>query len=138
MVRQKSFKKKFISHFFIGTYFYLGFVALFTLPKVYENNKTQIDQNIEVVRSKIAELTNKWVVFCFFNISQYIIKIIIIEFVTEFELLFQLEKRLPKRRRRNRLRNSLIKPIIYISWSMIIILGKHFFIHNIRLSSQLN
>lgn len=39
--------------------FYLGFVALFTLPKVYENNKTQIDQNIEIVRSKIAELTNK-------------------------------------------------------------------------------
>ncbi|XP_060874920.1 reticulon-1-B-like isoform X2 [Metopolophium dirhodum] len=37
----------------------IGFVALFTLPKVYENNKTQIDQNIEVVRSKIAELTNK-------------------------------------------------------------------------------
>lgn len=41
------------------TTFFLGFVALFTLPKVYENNKTQIDQNIEVVRSKIAELTNK-------------------------------------------------------------------------------
>lgn len=40
--------------------FVLGFVALFTLPKVYENNKTQIDQNIEVVRSKIAELTNKY------------------------------------------------------------------------------
>lgn len=39
--------------------FFSGFVALFTLPKVYENNKTQIDQNIEVVRSKIAELTNK-------------------------------------------------------------------------------
>ncbi|VVC28659.1 Hypothetical protein CINCED_3A006717 [Cinara cedri] len=37
----------------------IGFVALFTLPKVYENNKTQIDQNIELVRSKIAELTNK-------------------------------------------------------------------------------
>ncbi|XP_026821874.1 reticulon-1-A-like isoform X3 [Rhopalosiphum maidis] len=37
----------------------IGFIALFTLPKVYENNKTQIDQNIEVVRSKIAELTNK-------------------------------------------------------------------------------
>ncbi|XP_025411697.1 reticulon-1-A-like isoform X2 [Sipha flava] len=37
----------------------IGFVALFTLPKVYENNKTQIDQNIDVVRSKIAELTNK-------------------------------------------------------------------------------
>lgn len=40
-------------------FLYLGFVALFTLPKVYENNKTQIDQNIDLVRSKIAELTNK-------------------------------------------------------------------------------
>ncbi|XP_050524270.1 reticulon-1-A isoform X2 [Daktulosphaira vitifoliae] len=37
----------------------LGLIALFTLPKVYENNKTQIDQNIELVRGKIAELTNK-------------------------------------------------------------------------------
>lgn len=48
--------------FFIEISFFVlfsGFVALFTLPKVYENNKTQIDQNIELVRSKIAELTNK-------------------------------------------------------------------------------
>lgn len=41
-------------------FLFLGFIALFTLPKVYENNKTQIDQNIELVRSKIAELTNKY------------------------------------------------------------------------------
>ncbi|XP_050424411.1 reticulon-1-B-like [Adelges cooleyi] len=37
----------------------IGFLALFTLPKVYESNKTQIDQNIDLVRSKIADLTNK-------------------------------------------------------------------------------
>lgn len=49
----------FFSFSYDALLFYLGFVALFTLPKVYENNKTQIDQNIEVVRSKIAELTNK-------------------------------------------------------------------------------
>jgi hypothetical protein len=36
-----------------------AFVALFTLPKVYENNKAQIDQNLDVVRSKIADITSK-------------------------------------------------------------------------------
>jgi len=34
-------------------------VALFTLPKVYESNKAQIDQNLDIVRSKIADITSK-------------------------------------------------------------------------------
>ncbi|XP_017881228.1 reticulon-1-B-like isoform X4 [Ceratina calcarata] len=37
----------------------IGVVALFTLPKVYETNKAQIDQNLALVQSKINELTNK-------------------------------------------------------------------------------
>ncbi|XP_056638270.1 reticulon-1-A isoform X3 [Diorhabda sublineata] len=37
----------------------IGWVALFTLPKVYEANKTQIDANLEVVRTKLAEITTK-------------------------------------------------------------------------------
>ncbi|XP_069677970.1 reticulon-1-like [Periplaneta americana] len=37
----------------------IAFVALFTLPKVYENNKAQIDQNLDLVRSKIADITSK-------------------------------------------------------------------------------
>ncbi|KAI5710507.1 hypothetical protein M8J76_013662 [Diaphorina citri] len=37
----------------------IGFVALFTLPKVYENNKATIDANLEVVQGKIAEITSK-------------------------------------------------------------------------------
>lgn len=37
----------------------IGVVALFTLPKVYETNKTQIDQNLALVQAKINELTAK-------------------------------------------------------------------------------
>uniref|UniRef100_A0A1B6CF41 Reticulon-like protein n=1 Tax=Clastoptera arizonana TaxID=38151 RepID=A0A1B6CF41_9HEMI len=37
----------------------LGFVALFTVPKVYENNKTSIDAYLDIGRSKIAEITSK-------------------------------------------------------------------------------
>ncbi|XP_045480364.1 reticulon-1-like isoform X2 [Harmonia axyridis] len=37
----------------------LAWVALFTLPKVYETNKTQIDANLEFVKSKLAEVTSK-------------------------------------------------------------------------------
>ncbi|XP_063240402.1 reticulon-1-like isoform X2 [Bacillus rossius redtenbacheri] len=37
----------------------ISFVALFTLPKVYEQNKIQIDQNLELVRAKIADLSAK-------------------------------------------------------------------------------
>ncbi|XP_015436448.1 PREDICTED: reticulon-1-A isoform X3 [Dufourea novaeangliae] len=37
----------------------IGVVALFTLPKVYETNKTQIDQNLALVHGKINELTAK-------------------------------------------------------------------------------
>lgn len=49
--------------------FFTAFVGLFTLPKVYENNKAQIDQNIDLVRSKIAELSSKWVsFFCFISV----------------------------------------------------------------------
>ncbi|XP_043251180.1 reticulon-1 isoform X3 [Colletes gigas] len=37
----------------------IGVVALFTLPKIYETNKAQIDQNLAVVRGKINEFTAK-------------------------------------------------------------------------------
>lgn len=37
----------------------LAWVALFTLPKVYETNKTQIDANLEIVKAKLADLTAK-------------------------------------------------------------------------------
>lgn len=37
----------------------LAWVALFTFPKVYETNKTQIDANVEIVRSKLLEITSK-------------------------------------------------------------------------------
>lgn len=36
-----------------------GVIALFTLPKVYETNKAQIDQNLALVHGKINELTAK-------------------------------------------------------------------------------
>ena len=38
---------------------FAAWVALFTLPKVYEANKTQIDANLEIVRTKLAEITSK-------------------------------------------------------------------------------
>ncbi|XP_053996764.1 reticulon-3 isoform X1 [Hylaeus anthracinus] len=37
----------------------IGVVALFTLPKIYETNKAQIDQNLALVHGKINELTTK-------------------------------------------------------------------------------
>ncbi|XP_011311554.1 reticulon-1 isoform X2 [Fopius arisanus] len=37
----------------------IGVAALFTLPKVYETNKAQIDQNLALVHGKINELTAK-------------------------------------------------------------------------------
>ena len=37
----------------------IAFVGLFTLPKVYENNKTQIDSNLNLVKGKINEFTEK-------------------------------------------------------------------------------
>ncbi|XP_044576148.1 reticulon-1-A-like isoform X3 [Cotesia glomerata] len=37
----------------------IGVIALFTLPKVYETNKAQIDQNLALVQGKINELTAK-------------------------------------------------------------------------------
>lgn len=39
--------------------FFTGFVSLFTLPKVYENNKQSIDTYLDLVRSKILEITEK-------------------------------------------------------------------------------
>ncbi|KAJ8975718.1 hypothetical protein NQ317_009257 [Molorchus minor] len=36
----------------------IAWVALFTLPKVYEMNKTQIDANLEIVRTKLAEISS--------------------------------------------------------------------------------
>lgn len=32
---------------------------MFTLPKVYETNKQNIDQYLDLVRSKLAEITDK-------------------------------------------------------------------------------
>lgn len=37
----------------------LAWIALFSLPKIYETNKTQIDANLDIVRSKLAEITSK-------------------------------------------------------------------------------
>lgn len=37
----------------------LGFIALFGLPKVYETNKTIIDQYVDLVWGKISEITAK-------------------------------------------------------------------------------
>lgn len=37
----------------------LAYVALFTLPKVYENNKQSIDAYLELVHGKISEITDK-------------------------------------------------------------------------------
>lgn len=37
----------------------IGVVALFTLPKVYETNQEQIDQNLALVQAKITEITAK-------------------------------------------------------------------------------
>lgn len=39
--------------------FFLAYVAMFTLPKVYETNKQNIDQYLDLVRSKIVEITDK-------------------------------------------------------------------------------
>jgi hypothetical protein len=50
---------------YIGSWFngltllILSFVALFALPKVYETNKTVIDQYIDLVWGKIAEINAK-------------------------------------------------------------------------------
>lgn len=41
--------------------FIAAYVALFTLPKVYETNKQSIDAYLDLVRSKINEITEKWV-----------------------------------------------------------------------------
>lgn len=37
----------------------LAFVSLFTLPKVYENNKQSIDTYLDLVKSKLTEITEK-------------------------------------------------------------------------------
>lgn len=39
--------------------FVSGVVALFTLPKVYETNQEQIDQNLALMQAKINEITAK-------------------------------------------------------------------------------
>ncbi|XP_015180676.1 PREDICTED: reticulon-1-A isoform X3 [Polistes dominula] len=50
---------------YIGSWFngmtliIIGVVALFTLPKVYETNKTQIDENLALVKGKVDEFTAK-------------------------------------------------------------------------------
>lgn len=50
---------------YIGSWFngmtlvILAFVSLFTLPKVYENNKQSIDTYLDLVRSKLTEITDK-------------------------------------------------------------------------------
>ncbi|XP_041982669.1 reticulon-3-B isoform X4 [Aricia agestis] len=37
----------------------LGWIALFSLPKAYEMNKTQVDANLELARAKINEISAK-------------------------------------------------------------------------------
>ncbi|KAK7864041.1 hypothetical protein R5R35_012214 [Gryllus longicercus] len=37
----------------------LAFVSAFTLPRLYENNKQQIDKNLELARAKFAEINAK-------------------------------------------------------------------------------
>ncbi|CAG2065334.1 unnamed protein product [Timema podura] len=37
----------------------ISFVALFTLPKVYEQNKAQIDQYLDIAKSKFADISSK-------------------------------------------------------------------------------
>jgi len=37
----------------------LAFVSLFTLPKLYESNKQSIDSYLDLVRSKVTEITDK-------------------------------------------------------------------------------
>lgn len=37
----------------------IAWVALFTLPKIYQANQVQIDTNLEIVRVKIAEIAEK-------------------------------------------------------------------------------
>lgn len=50
---------------YIGSWFngmtlvILAFIAIFSLPKVYEQNKQIIDQNLDIARSKLLEITDK-------------------------------------------------------------------------------
>lgn len=37
----------------------IAFVGLFTLPKAYENNKAQVDQNLDMINKKLSELSAK-------------------------------------------------------------------------------
>ncbi|XP_071454485.1 reticulon-1-A isoform X3 [Hetaerina americana] len=37
----------------------IAFVGLFTLPKGYENNKAQVDQNLELINKKLSEISAK-------------------------------------------------------------------------------
>lgn len=37
----------------------LAYISAFSLPKVYEQNKEQIDQYLNLVNSKISEITDK-------------------------------------------------------------------------------
>lgn len=46
---------------------------MFTLPKVYETNKQNIDQYLDLVRSKIVEITDKWVFATREFINRYLI-----------------------------------------------------------------
>ena len=39
----------------------LAYISAFSLPKVYEQNKAQIDQYLELVNSKLTELSDKYV-----------------------------------------------------------------------------
>lgn len=48
-----------VDKFLISQKYFLAYVALFTLPKVYENNKQSIDAYLELVQAKISEITDK-------------------------------------------------------------------------------
>lgn len=46
-------------HLLIEFFHFIAYVAMFALPKVYETNKQNIDQYLDLVRSKIMEITDK-------------------------------------------------------------------------------
>lgn len=54
-----SFKLFFLILIVLYFAYSAAYVAMFTLPKVYETNKQNIDQYLDLVRSKLAEITDK-------------------------------------------------------------------------------
>lgn len=60
LISIKNYKcKKKNTYRMLNISIYLAYIALFTLPKVYENNKQSIDVYLDLVRSKLLEVTDK-------------------------------------------------------------------------------